>query len=125
MFLVLGALVCSALFGFKNSKLKKISLLQEMSDLILFNVNWFEIATSKPSTMKKLENKSAIITGAGSGMGRAMALLFAQEGCSVLATDVSKERLDELEQEAKSANLNLEVMVADMSIDSDIKGMID
>ncbi|MBW7458252.1 SDR family NAD(P)-dependent oxidoreductase, partial [Paenibacillus sepulcri] len=37
----------------------------------------------------KLQSKSAVITGAGSGMGRAMAILFAQEGASVIVADVN------------------------------------
>ncbi len=37
--------------------------------------------------MARLQGKSAIITGAGSGIGRATALLFATEGAAVLAVD--------------------------------------
>lgn len=39
--------------------------------------------------MKRLESKVTIITGAGSGLGRAMALRFAQEGARVLALDIN------------------------------------
>ena len=35
----------------------------------------------------RLQGKTAVITGAGSGMGRAMALLFAQEGANVVLVD--------------------------------------
>lgn len=38
----------------------------------------------------RLQNKSALITGAGSGIGRAIALEFAREGAKVLATDVDE-----------------------------------
>lgn len=38
--------------------------------------------------MKLLEGKAAIVTGAGSGVGRAAALLFARHGASVVAADV-------------------------------------
>jgi NAD(P)-dependent dehydrogenase (short-subunit alcohol dehydrogenase family) len=37
-----------------------------------------------------LANKVAIITGGASGMGRAMALKFAEEGCSVVISDISE-----------------------------------
>jgi NAD(P)-dependent dehydrogenase (short-subunit alcohol dehydrogenase family) len=39
--------------------------------------------------MARLENKVAVITGAGSGMGRTAALLFAREGAAVVAADIS------------------------------------
>jgi NAD(P)-dependent dehydrogenase (short-subunit alcohol dehydrogenase family) len=41
------------------------------------------------------QGKVAIITGAGSGMGRAMAVRFAAEGASVVAGDWNAQRLDE------------------------------
>lgn len=43
----------------------------------------------------RLEGKVAVITGAGSGMGLAMATLFAQEGAKVVAGDWNGERLDQ------------------------------
>ncbi len=46
--------------------------------------------------MGKLAGKVAIITGAGSGLGRASALLFAGEGAKVTATDVSAPTVKEI-----------------------------
>ncbi len=37
----------------------------------------------------RLEKKVAVITGAGSGMGSAMAKLFASEGAKVICADIS------------------------------------
>lgn len=45
----------------------------------------------------KLSGKTAIVTGAGQGIGRATAILFAQEGARVLAVDINAEALIELE----------------------------
>ncbi len=40
---------------------------------------------------QELEGKVAIVTGAGSGIGRSTALLFASEGASVMVADISEE----------------------------------
>ncbi len=45
--------------------------------------------------MKELKGKTAAITGAGSGLGRAMALAFAREGMKVALADVDQKGLDE------------------------------
>jgi NAD(P)-dependent dehydrogenase (short-subunit alcohol dehydrogenase family) len=41
--------------------------------------------------MKKLLNKVALVTGAGSGIGQAIAILFATEGATVVVSDIDKE----------------------------------
>jgi NAD(P)-dependent dehydrogenase (short-subunit alcohol dehydrogenase family) len=48
--------------------------------------------------MTRFEQKAALVTGAGSGMGRAIAIRLAAEGASVLAVDVDAARLDETER---------------------------
>ncbi len=45
--------------------------------------------------MKDLRGKTAAITGAGSGLGRAMALAFAREGMKIASADVDQKGLDE------------------------------
>src|SRR3546814_3933281 len=42
-----------------------------------------------------LEGRSAIVTGAGSGIGRAMALTFARAGAEVMVNDIIATRADE------------------------------
>ncbi len=43
--------------------------------------------------MGKLDGKIAIVTGAGSGMGKATAELFAKEGATIIASDINSDRL--------------------------------
>ncbi|MBC6367950.1 SDR family NAD(P)-dependent oxidoreductase [Algoriphagus sp. AK58] len=52
--------------------------------------------------MKTLENKVAIITGSGSGIGKAAALLFAQEGAKVVVSDIQEEHGKAVVEEIKS-----------------------
>jgi NAD(P)-dependent dehydrogenase (short-subunit alcohol dehydrogenase family) len=51
----------------------------------------------------RVENKVAVITGAGSGMGLAMLKRFAQEGANVVAGDWNAERLDAAIQEIRAS----------------------
>ena len=51
----------------------------------------------------RLEGKVAIITGAGSGMGRASALRFAEEGAKVVIADVNVDGGNETEAMVKAA----------------------
>ena len=44
---------------------------------------------------QRFEGKAALITGAGSGIGRAVALRLAQEGAGVLAVDIDAAALEE------------------------------
>jgi NAD(P)-dependent dehydrogenase (short-subunit alcohol dehydrogenase family) len=69
----------------------------------------------------RLENKVAVITGAGSGMGKSMALLFAREGARVVCADRSGK-----EQETAAAIGNAAVAVSvDVAISADVQRMID
>lgn len=73
----------------------------------------------------KLENRVAIVTGASSGMGRAIALLYTQEGAKVVAVARRKEKLEELTNEAAKQGLTIAAYPGDMSRKEDVEGMID
>lgn len=74
--------------------------------------------------MKKLENKVAIITGAGSGMGKAISILFAAEGSKVVAADINQERLDSLKKEIQDLGGDVTTVVANVAKEEDIENMI-
>jgi NAD(P)-dependent dehydrogenase (short-subunit alcohol dehydrogenase family) len=74
--------------------------------------------------MKKLDNKVSIVTGAGEGIGKAIAILFAEQGSKVIATDVDQKRLDALESEIKQSGGEITTLIADMGKEEDIDNMI-
>lgn len=61
----------------------------------------------------RLAGKTALITAAAQGIGKASALAFAAEGASVIATDVNQDRLAELESIPAIQTHRLDVMDAD------------
>jgi len=69
--------------------------------------------------MKDLKGKTAAITGAGSGLGRAMALAFAREGMKIAAADVDQKGLDETGSLLGDASLFS--MRVDVSRESDLQ----
>jgi NAD(P)-dependent dehydrogenase (short-subunit alcohol dehydrogenase family) len=74
----------------------------------------------KPSGDKRFDAKVALITGAGSGMGRAITLRLVEEGASVYAVDVDADRLEETRElggsrvALRQADLGSTVICADV-----------
>jgi NAD(P)-dependent dehydrogenase (short-subunit alcohol dehydrogenase family) len=74
--------------------------------------------------MGRLEGKSVIITGAGSGIGRAAALLFSKEGARLTAVD-RNENVKETADLVTKAGGTIEAVMADAGSESDVKAFID
>ena len=72
----------------------------------------------------RLANKVALITGAGSGIGKASALLFAREGAKVVAVDLKQETADATAQEIVAAGGDAKAFAADVSRASDAEKMV-
>ena len=63
----------------------------------------------------RLEGKVCVITGAGSGIGRASALLFAREGANVIVADVDRAGADETVKQIHAAGGTANVVIADVT----------
>jgi NAD(P)-dependent dehydrogenase (short-subunit alcohol dehydrogenase family) len=72
----------------------------------------------------RLAGKVALITGAGSGMGRVAALSFAREGARVVATDVDAAAGQETESAARTDGLDVRFLQADVSREADCQAMV-
>ncbi|MGH9774677.1 MAG: SDR family NAD(P)-dependent oxidoreductase [Candidatus Acidiferrales bacterium] len=71
-----------------------------------------------------LENKRAIVTGAGRGIGRAIARRFAREGASVFLGARTQAQLDEAVREIRSAGGNAAALAGDVSNPADCESMV-
>jgi len=74
--------------------------------------------------MGRLQGKSVIITGAGSGIGRAASLLFTKEGADLIAVDRA-ESVKETVEEIRKAGGAAEAVMADAGSEQDVAAFID
>ncbi|WP_209121008.1 SDR family NAD(P)-dependent oxidoreductase [Alkalihalobacillus sp. BA299] len=74
--------------------------------------------------MGKLEGKVAIVTGAGSGMGRAISILFANEGAKVVLAEFNESSMNETLEEILSENNTATAIKVDVSNEADVEAMI-
>src|SRR5512136_444917 len=72
----------------------------------------------------RLTNKVAIVTGAGSGMGRASSLLFAREGARVVAADIDAKGGAETVAMVEKAGGQALFVLTDVSKASDDQNLI-
>jgi len=73
----------------------------------------------------RLANKIAIITGAGSGMGKRASIIFASEGATVAAVDINDEQVMDTVTEITAAGGKAIALHADVSKAEDVKRMVD
>ena len=75
--------------------------------------------------MGKLDQKVALITGAGSGIGRASALLFAREGARVVAADLNRAGAETTAREIGEAGGSALAIEVDVSRADSVRAMMD
>jgi len=73
----------------------------------------------------RLRDKVALISGAGMGMGREAAVLFAEEGARIVVCDINKQAADETVTLVEKAGGQAVASVGDVGVEEDVKRMVD
>ena len=73
----------------------------------------------------RFQNKVALVTAAGSGIGNATAGIFAKEGASLVAVDVNPVALNELSKNLKAEGITIITKQVDVLNSSQVKSLID
>ncbi|BDZ54698.1 SDR family NAD(P)-dependent oxidoreductase [Agromyces marinus] len=86
-------------------------------------------AVESPEWVERIDRgrftgKTVVVTGAGSGIGRATASRIAREGGRVVAVDVSQERLDDLAEELRAGDAEVVTLVADITDDARVAEIV-
>ena len=74
--------------------------------------------------MKRLEGRRAVVTGAGSGIGRASALRFAEEGARVLVVGRRRENSEETVELVRAAGGVAEAIVTDAAVEANVAAIV-
>src|SRR2546426_9772930 len=72
----------------------------------------------------KLEGRAAIVTGGGHGLGRAIALGFAAEGCAVTVAGTGADRLEATARELRERGARVQVSLTDVADETAVKRMV-
>ena len=73
----------------------------------------------------RLQDKVAVVTGAGSGMGKAIATLYAQEGAKVVVSDINEASAQAVAEKIKANGGEATFVVANVAKEEDIQNLID
>ena len=73
----------------------------------------------------RLEGQVAIVTGAGQGIGRAVALTLAREGATVVVNDIDLEKAERVAEEIKSQGGQALPVQADVSVGDEVNNLVE
>ena len=73
---------------------------------------------------RSVEGKVALITGSGSGMGRATSYVFAEAGAKVVVSDINEKQIEEVSSEINSSNGTCLKQILDVTNQENINEVI-
>ncbi len=76
-------------------------------------------------SLNRLQGKVALLTGAGGGIGKATAILFGQEGATVIVSDISPERTEEAVAAVKAAGGSVVGIPANVTSEASVKQLFE
>ena len=77
------------------------------------------------SNTGRLSGKTAIITGAASGIGKATAFLFAKEGANLVLADLSESHLADVNEQAKALGVKAIMQPTNVGDEAQVKAMVE
>lgn len=77
------------------------------------------------STSKPLDGRRAVVTGAGSGIGEAIALAYAQAGARLLLADIDAARAEDVARRCRALGTQAETVIGDVGDESTAHRIID
>ncbi|MHA1821531.1 MAG: SDR family NAD(P)-dependent oxidoreductase [Promethearchaeota archaeon] len=82
------------------------------------------MSEDKERLIKRLLGKNVLITGAGSGLGKAIALRFAREGANIAINDLNVENAEATQQEVEKLGVKSMLLTGDVSDAEVVKGLV-
>jgi 3-oxoacyl-[acyl-carrier protein] reductase len=83
------------------------------------------VEKSKESALTSLEGKVALVTGAGRGIGKAVALSLAQAGCRVVLAARTRQQIEAVQEEILSKGGHALAVPTDLTLDEDIERLVE
>lgn len=77
-----------------------------------------------PATLFDLNGRTALVTGAARGLGRAIAIGLAHQGADVVLTDRDANGAEEAAEEVRALGRSADALACDVALESDVRGTV-